>query len=133
MTLSVWPLVAAALAGLLIGYGWYHPRAFGRFWMRSIGVQPDMAERAAKRAHIHEALGFAACIVAAYVLRLLLIALNVGDIAGAARLGALLGIGIAAPVLLGSVLWEHRPLAVYLINAGYWFATLVVMAVILVL
>lgn len=130
---SIWPLVAAAVAAIVIGYVWYHPWLFGRQWMRFNGVTPEMAERGAKRAHLYEAIGFMVSIVIAYVLRGLLVSLSIVDTPAAVHLGFLLWLGIAAPVLLGSVLWEHRPLPLYLINAGYWLVALIAMSVILVL
>ncbi len=131
--LSVWPLVAAALASTLIGYCWYHPRLFGGEWMRDSGMTPEMAERGARRAHRYEVFGFVAALVVAYVLRMLLIGLGVSDVVGAIKIGAWLWLGFAAPILLGAVLWEHRPLKLYCINIGYWLLALVAMAVILVI
>jgi len=129
---SIWPLIAAALAVIIIGYVWYHPWIFGTLWMRFNGVTPEMAERGARRAHMYEAIGFLTSVVVAYVMRTLLVGLGVSDPSNAAKLGFLVWLGCAAPVLLGSVLWEHRPFKLYLINAGYWLVALTAMSVILV-
>ena len=69
---SIWPLIAAAIAATVIGYGWYHPRTFGTLWMRLTGVSPEMAERGAKRVHLYEAIGFIAFLAIAFLLRSLL-------------------------------------------------------------
>jgi len=130
---SVWPVVAAAIAASLIGYAWYHPRVFGTLWMRLQNVSPEMVERAARRRHLHTALGLAANLIVASVLRILLTGVGITITPDAARVGFLLWLGFAAPIMLGSVLWGHRPFSLYLINAGYWLAALIVMAVILVL
>lgn len=131
--ISIWPLVAAGVAAIVIGYAWYHPWVFGRAWMRFNGVTPEMAERGARRVHLYEAIGFIACLVIAYVIRALLLGLAISDVASAVHLGFFLWLGFAAPILLGSVLWEHRPLNLYFINAGYWLIALITMSVILVL
>jgi hypothetical protein len=131
-TLSIWPLVAAAAAATAIGYVWFHPRFFGKMWMRLSGMTPEMAEHGARHAHWYALASFFACIIIAFVLRTLLIGLGIFDISGAARLGAVVFLGFAAPILLGSVLWEHRPFALYLLNAGYWLIALVIIAMILV-
>ncbi len=130
---SVWPVAVAAIAATLIGYAWYHPRLFGALWMRLHGTTPAMAEHGAKRARLYTVLGFVSCVVVAYIMRALMIGLGIMDIVSAVRLGSYMWLGFAVPILLGSVLWEHRPLKLYLINIGYWLCALIVMAVILVL
>ena len=100
--------------------------------MRLNGVTPEMAERGTQRRHVYMALGFIASLAVAYVMRMLLVGLGISDVTSAARLGLLISLGFAAPLLLGSVLWEHRPFTLYLINVGYWLVALVAMAVILV-
>ncbi len=131
--ISIWPLIAAAVSSVVIGYVWYHPRVFGSIWMRLNGISPEMAERGAKRMHIYAAIGFCAFVVSAYIMRELLRGLGFASPADAACLGLALWIGFAAPILLGSVLWEHRPITLYIINIGYWLVALVIMAVILVI
>lgn len=130
LAFSIWPLVAAGAAAVAIGYGWYHPRAFGPLWMRLSGMTPEMAERASKHRHLYALAGFATTFIVAYVVRTLLAATTIVDIGSAVRLALYLFAGLVAPILLGSVLWEHRPLRLYLINAGYWLVVLVVMAII---
>ncbi len=132
LTLSIWPLVAAAAAATAIGYVWYHPRLFGKMWMRLSGMTPEMAEHGAKHIHLYTLAGFAACLIVAFVMRMFLVGLGIFDVAGAARLAYVLFLGFAAPLLLGSVIWEHRPFALYLLNIGYWLVAFVAMAIILV-
>jgi hypothetical protein len=130
---SIWPVVASAIAATLIRYAWYHPRVFGTLWMHLHGVSPEMAERGAKHRRLYLALGLFASFIVAYALRILLVDLGIYDLAVAMRLGALLWLGFAAPILFNSFLFEHRPLSLYLINAGYWFLALIAMSVILIL
>lgn len=129
---SIWPIVAAAIAASLIGYVWYHPRVFGTLWMRLNNVSPEMAERGARRRHLYTALGLVANLVAAGILRMLLGGAGMTSVPNAARIGFLLWLGFVAPILLGSVLWEHRSVSLYLINAGYWLVALIAMSIILV-
>ena len=128
---SIWPVIAAAAAATAIGYLWYHPRTFGKWWMRYNGITPEMAERGAKRAHIYAGLGFVAFMILAYVLRGLMFSLNISQLIDAIQLSLYVWLGFVAPALLGSVLWEHRPIPLYLINAGYWLFALIIMAVVL--
>ena len=130
---SIWPLVASTIAATLIGYAWYHPRVFGAMWMRLNAVTPEQAERGASRRHVYTILGLVANLVVATILRIFLVGLAISSVPGAARVGFMIWLGFVAPVLLGSVLWEHRPLSLYFIQAGYWLVALVAMAAILVL
>ena len=130
---SIWPVIAAALASVLVGYAWYHPRMFGSLWMREAGVTPEMAEHGARYRHIHLMLGFVALLIAADVLNILFGWLEIQGTVAAMRIGALIWIGFVVPVSAGAFLWEHRSLAFYLLNISYWFVILLVMSVFLVL
>lgn len=129
---SIWPVVASAIAATLIGYVWYHPRIFGTMWMRLNAVTPERAERGARLRHLYTALGLVANLVVAYVMRVFLVDIGITNTADAARVGFFIWLGFVAPILLGAVLWEHRPVSLYLLNAGYWLVALIAMAIILV-
>ncbi len=79
------------------------------------------------------ALGFLSAMVIAYVMNHFGIAWGVFDWIGAIELGIWTWIGFTAPVLLGSILWEMRPVSYFLITASYWLLSFIMMAVILVL
>jgi len=130
---SIWPIVAAAIAATLIGYVWYHPQVFGARWMRLNAVTPERAELGASRRHAYTALGLVANLVIATILRMFLGESGMTSVAEAARIGFFIWVGFVATILLGTVLWEHRPFSLYLINAGYWLLALTSMAIILVL
>ncbi|HWP61416.1 MAG TPA: DUF1761 domain-containing protein [Candidatus Paceibacterota bacterium] len=133
MALSIWPLVVAAILAVGLRYAWYHSRVFGGIFMRVSATSPHMIERSASRWYVYRAIEFIAALLLAFVFRELLLALGIFDIIGAVRLALYIAIGFAVPMLLGPVLFEHRPVSLYLINVGYWFLALVAIAVILVL
>ncbi len=129
---TLWPIVVAAIANVAIGMLWYHPMVFGTIWMRLNAVTPEMAERGKRNMPIYALAAFIAGMVAAYVMNYFGIAWGVYDIVGAFELGFWCWVGFVAPTMLGQVLWDHKPVRVYLINALYWLVSFVVMAVILV-
>ncbi|MBV9159554.1 MAG: DUF1761 domain-containing protein [Candidatus Kaiserbacteria bacterium] len=110
--------LAAAIAALLFGALWYHPRLFGASWMRYSNFTPEMVEHARRNTHLFNALAFASAFVIAVGLRE---ALPYGDLAGlpALFLGALLWAGFALPVSLLSMIWDQKPVALCLMNLGY--------------
>lgn len=123
----------AGLASTVIGIVWYHPRVLGSLWMRYSGITPETVERGKKHMHLMALLALLASMCAAYVLNIFGIAGGVFDIAGAVRLALLSWIGLVVPALLGTVLWEQKPIPYYLINALYWLVALVAMSIILVI
>lgn len=131
--ISLWPILSAALAAILIGWVWYHPAVFGTTWMRMSNITPEMAERGKRRMPIMALVGLLAAMLVAYVMSYFGIAWGVYDWIGALQLGFWVWAGFVAPVLLGAVLWDQKPVRFYLINVLYWLVALIVMALILVL
>jgi hypothetical protein len=130
---SIWPIVAAALASMLIGYVWFHPRVFGALWMRLINVTPEMAARAMRERQRSTVVALVASMVIAYVMNYFGIAWGVYNVVGGVELGFWCWIGFVAPTLLTQVTWEQRPFSLYLISALYWLASFIAMGVILTL
>lgn len=132
--ISLWPILGAAVANVVLGMIWYHPKVFGASWMRLANVSPEAAERTKKQMPVRALFGFLASLVMAYVLANLGIVLGIFDIIGAVLdLAFSAWIGFVAPVLLGAVLWEGKSMKLYAINAGFWLVSLIVMSVILLL
>jgi hypothetical protein len=125
------PVLAAGFAAAIIGMIWYHPRVFGGVWMRFANITPEMAEHSKKMRPITTIVGILAAMLIAWVMNYVGVLFGVYDIVSAVVLGFWCWIGFTAPVLLGQVLWEHKPIRFYLINASYWLIAFVVMAVIL--
>ncbi|KKW19849.1 MAG: hypothetical protein UY63_C0005G0032 [Parcubacteria group bacterium GW2011_GWA2_51_10] len=131
--LIVIKIVGAAILSTILGFVWFHPRAFGAIWMRHARITPEMAERGKRRVHLYALAGFIGNAIAAYVLFYLLAAFQISLRETAITLALLVWVGFTAPSLLGMMLWEQKPLSYYSINALYWLVSLVIMAMILVL
>src|SRR3989344_1440004 len=132
MVVTFWPIVAAGVASVLIGWVWYHPRVFGTIWMRLANVTPEMAERGKKMMPLSVILSLAGSMLIAYVMNYVGIAFHIFDWVGAVfELALWCWLGFVVPTSLGTILWEQRPFKLYLINTLYWLATLIVMALIL--
>jgi len=127
------PILGAGIASVIIGFIWYQPHVFGTIWMRFSGITPEMAERAKRRMPLHAILGLLASMLIAYVMNYFGIQYGVFDWTGALQLAFWCWIGFAAPLLLGTVIWEQKPFRLYLINAFYWLVTFIAMALILLL
>ena len=76
-------------------------------------------------------VAFIGALVMSYVLA------NFIDYAGAvslmagAQVGVWVWLGFIATVMLGSILWENKPVKLYLLNVSHYLVTLIVMGAIL--
>jgi hypothetical protein len=125
------PILVAGIAGAVLGMIWYNPHVFGSSWMRMTGIMPEALERGKRRMPLYAFIGLLANMLIAYVMNYFGIAWGVSDWSTALQLAFWCWIGFTAPVLLSTVLWEHKPFRFYLINACYWLAAFAVMALIL--
>lgn len=127
------PILVAAIVNVVLGMVWFHPKVFGDSWARAAGLNSSTMEDGKKKMPMMAFVAFLAAMVVAYVMNHFGIAWGVFDWIGGVELGIWTWLGFTAPVLLGSVLWEMKPMKYYAITSGYWLVSFVVMAVILVL
>lgn len=127
------PILFAGIANMILGMIWYDPRVLGATWMRLANITPEMTEAGKKTMPLRMVMAFCAAMVVAYVLNWFGIAWGVYDWATAVELGIWAWVGFVAPIMLGSVLWDMRPFKLFVLNAGYWLISLVMMSVILTL
>ena len=129
---TLWPIVVAGIVNVVIGAAWYHPRVFGSLWMRLNAITPEMAEKGKRRVVYYSLVALAAGMIAAYGMNYFGIAWGVYDVIGAIELAFWCWVGFVAPTMLGQVLWDQKPVRVYLINVSYWLVSFIAMAIILV-
>ena len=125
------PILLAAVANVILGAIWYHPKVFGGVWMRAVSVNPDAG--GSSKMWISMILQFISALVMAYVMAHFGIAWGVFDWIGAIELAFWLWIGFSAVPMFGMYLWESRPFKAFAIVAGYWLIAMIVMSVILTL
>lgn len=130
-SLTPFGIIAAGTIPTLLGMVWYHPYVFGAQWMQLNGISPEMSERATRYKWKSIALSLCAGLCMAYVLNVCAVFARVSSIGQSMFLGLLVWIGLVAPILASSLLWEGRNARLFYINAGYWCITLVAMAVLL--
>ena len=125
-------VVLAAVAGFAIGFVWYMPQAFGEMWCRLSGVSKKDMDKAKKEGMLKQMVAaFVGLLVSAWVLAQVLALTGMKDMVSALQLAGTLWLGTVAVALLSSVLWERKPLQVYLINAGHWLVVMLAMAAVL--
>ena len=124
-------VLVSAVAGFVIGALWYSV-LFGKAWMKLSKMGKKDIEKEKKKGMAKSyAAGFIALLVMAFVLA------HFVDMAGAATVleGAQAGfwawLGFVATTMLNKVLWEGKPVKLYVLDAAHYFVVLIAMGAIL--
>ncbi len=126
------PVLLAGLANVIIGFIWYNPKVFGDAWITMSGLDREAMAKNTKMMPLMALIGLVTSIVMAYVLAHFYIAWGVWDWIGAAELSFWIWLGFVMPPALGVFLWEGKSFKLVLINAGFWFVSMIAMGVILI-
>ncbi|MDA9864210.1 DUF1761 domain-containing protein [Flavobacteriales bacterium] len=122
-------IALAALAPLLIGMIWYHPKAFGKAWMDSLGFSEDDLKKGNMAVTL--AVAFLMSFTLAYYFAMRYHAHGDNGVMAHAAYHGFMTFGyLGMPVLVTNLLFERRSWQGILINVGYWF--LAIMALVLV-
>lgn len=125
-------ILISAVVSMIIGALWYGP-LFGKPWMKMMGLTKKDMEKAKKKGMWKLYLAnFIAVFVMAFVLMHIIIHVGAVTIWEGVQTGFWVWLGFIATVMLGTVIWEGKPLKLYLLNVGYYLISLLVMGAILV-
>jgi len=130
-TVNYLAVVVAAVAAWILGALWYSPALFARQWMAAHNYSPERIEAMKKGMAKTYAISFLCFVVMAGVLAILVDRLGILGALGGVKLGAITWLGFAATIGLTANLYSDKPLAAFLIDAGYQLVYMVVMGVIL--
>jgi hypothetical protein len=125
-------LVSGILA-MAVGAFWYSPAGFGKQWMRLSGITPEQMNAGKGKMGTLYALGLLGAIVMATVLAFFVGFARAATASAGAQVGFWAWLGFIVPLLLGGVLWERKPWALFVLNAGYHLVVMVAMGVLLAL
>lgn len=129
---NIFAVLVAAVLTFVLGAFWYSPVLFARQWMQAQGYTPEklaeMKRKGLARAYVGSALCY---LVMAYVVALFAAYTNSTTLPQGLWLGLLAWLGFAAPIGLTANLFSEKPIAAWVIDAGYQFAYLVIMSVLL--
>jgi len=130
---TLFQVLSSALVILILGFVWYHPRVFGTLWMRLVNLSPEMVERGRRRSLQFMSAAFLCGVVLASAVRIVADAFPVFSVVDTLTLALLLWFGFVFPVALVEAIWEERPPKLFLINALYWLAALILTSFIMYL
>ena len=128
--LNILAILASGIASLILGFVWYGP-LFGKAWAGYTGwTEEKIKTIPGSRMARTYILTFFAALVSAFVLSTLSRALGASGAVDGLILGLVTGIGIAAMGFATTFLFEHKPLGLWLIVAGYQVFYLVIAGII---
>lgn len=126
--INLWALVVAAIAKMAIGSLWYSPVAYGGHWMAAAGVSPAQLKAAMAKAMLADLAG---SLLTGFVLMQAVYYSEADSVVLGAEVGFLCWLGFIAGPTLAAVLYEGRPLRLFLINNGFLLLSLIVMGAII--
>ena len=131
---SVPSVLIATVASMLVGFLWYSPKVFGGKWADIVDIDMDMEDKDMKHEMMTAmAQGFVSTLVSAFCVAVLLAALAPQSLAEGLMVGFVMWLGLVSYTVLGRVIWEKQPIALYGINAGHGLLIIEVMVAVLVL
>jgi Protein of unknown function (DUF1761) len=132
--INFWPVLASAIACMILGFLWYSPLLFAGPWMRLMGIDPNDKAKLAemkKDAGKLYAISFLANVVSAVVLAKFIDITTVNTIPYGMKVGFAVWVGFVATVQLTGALFSRQPTLLFLINTGYQLVCYLVMGAIL--
>jgi hypothetical protein len=125
-----WAVIVAAVVHWVLAAGWF--TVLGPTWLAGSGIS---AERAAElKAHPEPGpyvIAILSNLVMALVLAKVISWVGQWSVAGGARVGLVLGFGIAFCAMITADVFEYKPLSFILISAGYPVVGMTIMGAIL--
>ncbi|HEV7121697.1 MAG TPA: DUF1761 domain-containing protein [Candidatus Paceibacterota bacterium] len=130
-------VIVAAVLTMVLGYIWYGP-LFGKMWMRLMGVTQETMKAGNKGGAMAKMyiLMFIGALLMAYMLaHVLVYATAYANAPGGLDSGVMAGfwvwLGFAAPITLNYALTSNKSWKLWLINAGYYLVSLLMMGIVL--
>lgn len=130
VTVNYAAIFAAAIANMALGGIWYGP-LFGKFWMKTTGLTKKDMEGSKKDLPKYYAISFVGALVMAYVLSIFISWAQVDSIALAVIFGFFVWLGFVLTISLQPLLWEGKKQELFLLNNGYNFVSIIIMAAII--
>jgi hypothetical protein len=127
-------ILAAGIASILVGFAWYSRALFGPVWAKCRGI--DMSDPK-QRQDLQKGMGgiyaatFAATMLSALALCLLVVRIQSGGVLGGLKLGFLVWLGFTMTVQLTAALFSHKNRTLFFIDTGYQLVCYVAMGAIL--
>ncbi|MBS3131232.1 DUF1761 domain-containing protein [Candidatus Woesearchaeota archaeon] len=134
MPVNLVSVAAAAAAAYVVGFLYYSKALFAKKWVKLSGISEKMMKKDPKVGMGKMiVLGALSTLVMAYVLALAMDVMKLTSLQAGLTAGFFAWLGFQATLTLGSVLYERKPFALYVLNNGHNLIALLVMGAVLAL
>ncbi|HYE22261.1 MAG TPA: DUF1761 domain-containing protein [Verrucomicrobiae bacterium] len=130
---NIWAVVAAAVSNMILGFLWYGT-LFRKPWSQEMGMDkltPQQQEQMKKGMGLSYLLAFIGALLTAYVFAHVLNAFESNSINMAVQGAFWTWLGFIVPVKYGDKLWGGKSHKLFVIEAGYFLVSLILMGIIL--
>ena len=124
---NYWSVLLAAVSYLIVGSLWYSPLLFGKMWIKLNGFCDDDL-KSSRPLELILALSFLSAFVASFVIAAVLGPRSSPDFG--AIVGAIVAICWISMSKLTDVLFENRPVKLFLLHAGFDLVSFMIMGAI---
>lgn len=114
-TIRLGVVAIAAVMQFVIGFVWYSPLLFGTIWAKIEKVKMPKGSKLWQKL----AVDFASICVQTYALAYIIDRFAAFDYICAIKISSLLAIAFVGVVHLGAVVWQNKPVQLFLIHVGY--------------
>jgi hypothetical protein len=129
---SIAGIAVATAISMVVGFFWYSPLMFGKEWMKAVGIDMKKIKKVPKATmNRNYFLMLCGSVLGAIALYKIVVPVAAGSVVAALYSGTLVWLFVV-PILLGSFLWEMKPIKLFLINALYWLVTILANSAMLV-
>jgi hypothetical protein len=127
--MNVVSMLLASGVGFIFGAIWYSPPLFAKSYENLLGEKMGKG----KSFPVLLLVNFVSLIIVSFVLNHTVKYANATTIVDAMFIGAMTWFGyMGVTLILGSIMWDNKPVKLALIQGGYWLITIVLMSIILV-
>ncbi len=128
-------IVISAVISMVVGFVWYSPMAFGKPWMKLMGLTPDGLKKAQKEMGKLYGVSFVLSLVTAYVLSHVMTLsesfFGYSQLSTGLTTAFWMWLGFMMPVQLTGEMFNSKKWKLFGLNTGYQLLSLVLMAVVL--
>lgn len=130
-SVNLMAVLVAAVASFFVGSLWYSPLLFGDIWMKLAGIKK--AKNKPNNMWLRFFLYFVGMFVMSFVLAQMLLFTASSTVVEGLLISFWLWLGFIAPITLGGVLWENKPIMLFVLNNAYNLVSLGILSTIIVL
>lgn len=131
-TVNLLAVIVATAIGFGIGFVWYSPMVFGKLFMKLLGKgHGDFQNTMKKQGSTPYLMAIAVSFLLTFVLAVFVNFSGARTATGGALIGIAAAIGFIATSSYSSVLWEKRPVGLWVLSTIHMIISMAVMGAIL--